>query len=117
MEAYMTDQESLEDRNANKQRKRIDRMNSFVVDIELIDKETVSTYIALDGDVKEPFKFLMTPEDYSEFFKKVPLKTGIAMKQITFGNQKDLVVKIMLDQLEFIEKVFFPQETEIKKID
>ncbi len=55
-------------------------MNSFVVGIDLGEKESVATYMAPDGDIKDQFKFLMTPEGYSEFSKKVPLETRIAFE-------------------------------------
>ena len=40
----------------------------------------------------------------------------MAIKDIKFGNQKDLVLSTMMDRLEFYEKQIIPLESEIKKI-
>ena len=37
------------------------------------------------------------------------------MKEIRFNNRKDLVLKTMMDRLEFFEKQIIPLENEIKK--
>lgn len=37
------------------------------------------------------------------------------MNEIGFNNQKDLVLRTMIDRLEFFEKQIFPLEREIKK--
>jgi transposase len=55
-------------------------MNSFVVGIDLGEKESFATYMAPDGDIKEQFKFPMTAEGYVEFTKKIPLETRIAFE-------------------------------------
>ena len=54
----------------NKGRRRIDRMNSFVVGIDLGEKESEATYMSPDGEIKEGFKFPKNREGYSEFRKK-----------------------------------------------
>ena len=64
----------------DKEKKRIDRMNSFVVGIDLGEKESFATYMAPDGDIKDQFKFPMTSEGYSEFMSKIPLETRIAFE-------------------------------------
>jgi len=64
----------------HKEKKRIDRMNSFVVGIDLGEKESFATYMAPDGDVREQFKFPMNSEGYSEFMSKIPLETRIAFE-------------------------------------
>jgi len=64
----------------DKEKKRIDRMNSFVVGIDLGEKESFATYMAPDGDIKDQFKFPMTPDGYSDFARKVPLETRIAFE-------------------------------------
>ena len=55
----------------DKGKKRIDRMNSFVVGIDLGEKESSVTYMAPDGEIKEEFKFFMNAEGYSEFARKI----------------------------------------------
>ena len=64
----------------DKQKKRIDRMNSFVVGIDLGEKESSVAYMAPDGDIREEFKFFMNSEGYAEFRKKIPLETRIAFE-------------------------------------
>jgi molecular chaperone DnaK (HSP70) len=64
----------------DKGKKRIDRMNSFVVGIDLGEKESSVTYMAPDGEIKEEFKFFMNAEGYSEFARKIPLETRIAFE-------------------------------------
>ena len=39
-----------------------------------------------------------------------------AIKEIRFDNQKDLVLKTMIDRLEFLERQREPLDMEIKKI-
>ena len=58
----------------DKWKKRIDRMNSFVVGIDLGEKESSVTYMAPDGEIKEEFKFFMNAEGFSEFARKIPLE-------------------------------------------
>ena len=64
----------------DKQQRRNERMNSFVAGIDLGEKESFTTYLAPDGDIKEQFKFLMTADGYKEFAKKIPLDTRIAFE-------------------------------------
>ena len=123
----------------NKGKRRIDRMNSFVVGIDPGEKESDACYMSPDGEIKEGFKFPMNKEGYTEFRKKIPVETGIAFeasgsayavssalkdlgynditvahpkelswitkskKKIRFNNQKDLVLKTMIERLEFFE--------------
>ncbi len=61
----------------NKGKRRIDPMNSFVVGIDLGEKESNACYMSPDGEIKEGFKFLMNREGYSEFR---PLETRIAFE-------------------------------------
>ena len=62
----------------NKGKRRIDRMNSFVVGIDLGEEESDACYMSPDGEIKEGFKFPMNKEGYTEFRKKIPVETGIA---------------------------------------
>ncbi|WP_148690181.1 IS110 family transposase [Cuniculiplasma divulgatum] len=64
----------------DKQKKRIDRMNSPVVGIDLGEKESFATYMAPDGDIREQFRFPMTGEGYREFEKRIPKETRIAFE-------------------------------------
>ncbi len=41
-------------------------MNSFVAGIDLGEKESSTTYMAPDGDIREQFKFPITAEGYRE---------------------------------------------------
>ena len=59
---------------------RIDRMNSFVVGIDLGEKESNATYMAPDGEIREEFRFFMNADGYMEFRKKIPLETRIAFE-------------------------------------
>ncbi|MHB1492746.1 MAG: hypothetical protein ACYCR7_05090 [Thermoplasmataceae archaeon] len=40
----------------DKQKRRIDRMNSPVAGIDLGEKESDTTYLAPDGDIREQFR-------------------------------------------------------------
>ena len=64
----------------NKGKRRIDRMNSFVVGIDLGEKESDACYMSPDGEIKEGFKFPMNKEGYTEFRKKIPVETRIAFE-------------------------------------
>jgi len=55
-------------------------MNSFTAGIDLGEKESDTTYLAPDGDIKENFKFSMDREGYKEFAKKIPLDTRIVFE-------------------------------------
>ena len=59
----------------NKGKRSIDRMNSFVVGIDLGEKESNATHISPDGEIKEGFKFPMNRDGYTEFRNKKPLET------------------------------------------
>ena len=56
------------------------RMNSFVVGIDLGEKESNTTHISPDGEIKERFNFPMNRDRYTEFRKKIPLETRIAFE-------------------------------------
>ena len=58
----------------NKGKRRIDRMNSFVVGIDLGKKESEATYMSPDGEIKERFKFPMNKEDILNSERRYPLK-------------------------------------------
>lgn len=64
----------------DKQKRRIDRMNSPVAGIDLGEKESDTTYLAPDGDIREQFKFSMNPEGYARFAEKIPKETRIAFE-------------------------------------
>ena len=64
----------------NKGKRRIDRMNSFVVGIDLGEKESNACYMSPDGEIMEGFKFPMNKEGYTEFRKKIPVETRIAFE-------------------------------------
>ena len=55
-------------------------MNSFVVGIDLGEKESDACYMSPDGEIKEGFKFPMNKEGYTEFRKKIPVETRIAFE-------------------------------------
>ena len=55
-------------------------MNSFVVGIDLGEKESVATYMAPDGDIRERFKFPMTPDGYRVFAGKILRETRITFE-------------------------------------
>ncbi len=42
-------------------------MNSFVVGIDLGDKESNATYLSPDSEIKEEFRFFMSAEGYQRF--------------------------------------------------
>ncbi len=56
------------------------RMNRFVVGIDLGEKESNTTHISPDGEIKERFNFPMNRDGYTEFRKKIPLETRIAFE-------------------------------------
>ena len=64
----------------NKGKRSIDRMNSFVVGIDLGEKESNATYRSPDGEIKEGLKFPMNRDGYTEFRNKIPLGTRIAFE-------------------------------------
>jgi activator of 2-hydroxyglutaryl-CoA dehydratase len=55
----MADQESLWRDKMNKRKRCIDRMNSFLVGIDMGEKESKACYMSTDGEIKEGFKFTM----------------------------------------------------------
>ena len=74
----------------DKGKKRIDRMNSFVVEIDLEEKESSVTYMAPDGEIKEEFRFFMNTERYSEFARNIPLETRIAFEASAYSVSRAL---------------------------
>ena len=58
----------------DKGKKRIDRMNSFVVGIDLGEKESNACYMSPDGEIKEGFKFPMNRKDTLNSERRYPLK-------------------------------------------
>ena len=60
----------------DKQKKRIDRINSFVVGIDLGEMESFATYVAPDGGIKDQFNFPMNSDGYMMFKEKIPIKTN-----------------------------------------
>ncbi len=63
------------------------------------------------GYLKREDLFSKLPETKDNF----SAKRRKAMREIRFGNQTDLVLKTMLNRLEFFEKQIIPLEEEIKK--
>ncbi len=83
----------------DKQRKRVDRMNSFVVGIDIGEKESVATYMAPDGDVVEQFNFPMTREGYGKFAEKVPREARIVFE----SSGSAYVVSCTLKNLGYLD--------------
>ena len=57
-------------------------MNSFLVEIDLGEKENFATYMAPDDDIKAQFKFSMNSDGYMMFKENIPIKTRIAFEAI-----------------------------------
>ena len=70
-----------------------------------------STKNSITGYLKREGIFENLPKTEDNF----SVKRRKAMKEIRFNNQKDLVLKTMIDRLEFFEKQIIPLEREIKK--
>jgi len=45
-----------------KEKRRIDRMNTFVVWMDLGEKESFATYMTPDGDIRDQFRFPMNSD-------------------------------------------------------
>ena len=58
----------------DRQKRRIDRMNSPVAGIDIGERESFSTYTQPDGDLREQFSFSMNPDGYARFSEKIPRK-------------------------------------------
>ena len=58
----------------DRQKRRIDRMNSPVAGIDIGERESLATYMAPDGDLGEKFSFSMNPDGYARFSEKIPRK-------------------------------------------
>ena len=77
-----------------------------------LGKSISSTKNSIIGYLKREGLFDGLPETNDNF----SVKKRKAMKEIEFGNQKDLVLRTMIERLEFYEKQVIPLETEIRKI-
>ena len=55
-------------------------MNSKVAGIDLGERESFSTYIAQDGDLRGKFSFSMNPDGYARFSEKIQKETRIAFE-------------------------------------
>ena len=59
----------------DKQKKRIDRMNNFVVGIDLREKESFATYMAPDGGIKDQFSIYIyaskVPKIHLRLFSRI----------------------------------------------
>ncbi|MEM0136705.1 MAG: hypothetical protein QXU18_16000 [Thermoplasmatales archaeon] len=64
----------------NTQKKSIDGMNSFVVKIDLGEKEKFATYMMPDGDLKDQFWFSMTSDGCRMFVEKIPMGASISFE-------------------------------------
>ena len=64
----------------DKQKRRIDRVNSPVAGIDLGERESFATYMAPDGDLREQFSFSMNRDGYAKFAEKIPKETRIAFE-------------------------------------
>ena len=71
-----------------------------------------STKNSIIGYLKREGLFDGLPETNDNF----SVKRRKAMKEIEFGNQKDLILRTMIERLEFYEKQVSPLESEIRKI-
>ena len=71
-----------------------------------------STKNSIIGYLKREGLFDGLPETNDNF----SVKKRKAMKEIEFGNQKDLVLRTMIERLEFYKKQVIPLESEIRKI-
>ena len=83
----------------------------------LIQRVRLSNYIAsiknsIIGYLKREGLYSSLPESNDTFLEK----RREAIKEIKFDNQKDLVLKTMIDRLEFLERQREPLDMEIKKI-
>ena len=58
----------------DRQKRRIDRMNSPVAGIDIGERESFATYMAPDEDLGEKFSFSMNPGGYARFSEKIPRK-------------------------------------------
>ena len=77
-----------------------------------LGKSISSTKNSITGYLKREGFFDSLPKGTDNF----SMKRINVIKDIKFGNQKDLVPATMMDRLEFYEKQIIPLELEIKKI-
>lgn len=68
-------------------------MSSFVVGIDLGEKQGFATYMAPDGDIMEQSGFPMTPEGYRTFGEKVPKEMRVAFEASGFAYAVSKVLK------------------------
>lgn len=64
----------------NKETRSVVLMNSCVVKIDKVEKESNAYCIAPDGEIKEGFKFPINRNGYIEFRNKTTIETRIAFK-------------------------------------
>ena len=55
-------------------------MNSSVVEIDLVEKESVATYLLPDGTEKDHFSFTMNVDGYKAFSEKIPKDVRIVFE-------------------------------------
>lgn len=91
---------------------------------EQISRDLVIQRVKLDDEIRKLKSALLSylkresvyesisPEDSPNRFS---LYRRDAMKEITFNDNRDLVLKTMMDRLEFLEKQCIPLQDEIKK--
>ncbi len=77
-----------------------------------LSSEISSTKNAIIGYLKREGFYSSLPE-YNDSFSK---KRRAAIKNIRFNSQKDLVLKTMMERLEFLEGQRDPLDMEIRKI-
>ncbi|MCL5785172.1 MAG: IS110 family transposase [Candidatus Thermoplasmatota archaeon] len=77
-----------------------------------LSQSVASTKNGIIGYLKREGLYGGLPESSESFSEK---RRG-AMKKIRFGNQKDLVLKTLMDRLDFQERQIIPLETEIKRM-
>ena len=76
-----------------------------------LGRSTSSTKNSITGYLKREGIFDNLPKSNDNF----SVKRRNAMKEIRFNNQKNLVLKTMIERLEFFEKQIISLENEIKK--
>ena len=77
-----------------------------------LSSEISSTKNVIIGYLKREGLYSSLPESNDSFSEK----RRTAIKNIRFNNQKDLVLKTMMERLEFLERQRDPLDMEIKKI-
>ena len=77
-----------------------------------LSSEISSLKNSIIGYLKREGLYSLLPESNDSFSEK----RRTAIKNIRFNNQKDLVLKTMMERLEFLERQRDPLDMEIKKI-